>query len=104
MGKLPKSYYLKSDVVQLAKNLIGKSLISCFNGELSGGIIVETEAYNGTFDKASHAYNGRRTARTEIMYQEGGVSYVYLCYGVHSLFNVVSNSLILVSVFSILDE
>lgn len=54
-------------------------------------MIVETEAYNGVIDKASHAYGGKRTKRTETMYHQGGVSYIYLCYGIHHLFNVVTN-------------
>lgn len=66
--KLTKQFYLEQDVVKVAKNLIGKYLFTQINGELTGGMISETEAYNGVIDKASHAYNGRRTARTEIMY------------------------------------
>jgi DNA-3-methyladenine glycosylase len=57
----------------------------------TSGIIVETEAYAGEFDKASHAFGNRRTARTETMFKEGGVAYVYLCYGIHHLFNVVTH-------------
>jgi DNA-3-methyladenine glycosylase len=75
----------------VAKELIGKILVTTFHGKLTAGRIVETEAYNGVIDKASHAYNNRRTNRTEIMYATGGVAYVYLCYGIHHLFNVVTN-------------
>ena len=89
--KLPRSFYARSNVVQIAKELLGKFLYTKFDGKLTGGIIIETEAYNGEIDRASHAFGGRRTARTEIMYSEGGTAYVYLCYGVHSLFNVVTN-------------
>jgi DNA-3-methyladenine glycosylase len=89
--KLPPSFYERSDVVTIAKELIGKILATTFNDQLTAGRIVETEAYNGIVDKASHAYNNRRTNRTEIMYAAGGVSYVYLCYGIHHLFNVVTN-------------
>src|SRR4051812_33790234 len=89
--KLKKSFYHRDDVVQIAKELLGKYLFTNFNNKLTGGIITETEAYCGVIDKASHAYRGRRTARTEIMYNAGGTAYVYLCYGVHSLFNVVTN-------------
>jgi DNA-3-methyladenine glycosylase len=89
--KLKKSFYLRDDVVQIAKDLLGKYLFTEFDGKLTGGIITETEAYAGVIDKASHAHGGRRTARTEIMYAEGGTAYVYLCYGIHSLFNVVTN-------------
>lgn len=89
MGRLPKSFYQSMDVIRLSKELIGKKLVSCFDGKKTSGIIVETEAYLGEIDRASHAYGLRRTARTEIMFQEGGVAYVYLCYGIHYLFNVV---------------
>lgn len=89
--KLPFSYYLNQDVLFLAKDLLGKVLFTQINGEITAGIIVETEAYFGIQDKASHAYGGRRTNRTETLYQQGGVSYVYLCYGIHNLFNVVSS-------------
>ena len=75
----------------VAKELLGKYLFTNFNGKKTGGIITETEAYNGIGDRASHAYGGKRTNRTEIMYCEGGIAYVYLCYGIHSLFNVVTN-------------
>jgi len=89
--KLPYSYYLNQDVVFLAKDLLGKVLFTEINGEVTAGIITETEAYFGIKDKASHAYGGRRTNRTETLYSEGGVSYVYLCYGIHHLFNIVSS-------------
>ncbi|MDB5272730.1 MAG: putative 3-methyladenine glycosylase [Chitinophagaceae bacterium] len=89
---LKASYYLNSDVVFLAKDLIGKTLCTRINNTLTCGIITETEAYAGANDKASHAYNGKRTNRTEIMYSKGGVSYVYLCYGIHRLFNIVTNA------------
>lgn len=89
--KLSADFYLRDDVVLIAKELLGKVLFTRFNGSLCGGIITETEAYAGIHDKASHAYKGRRSDRTEIMYNRGGTAYVYLCYGVHSLFNVVTN-------------
>ncbi len=89
--KLPLSFYRQKNVCTAAKALLGKVLITDFDGKLTAGRIVETEAYNGIIDKASHAWNGRRTDRTEIMYAPGGVSYVYLCYGIHHLFNVVTN-------------
>jgi DNA-3-methyladenine glycosylase len=89
--KLPLSFYRKKNVCSVAKALLGKVLITTFEGKFTAGRIVETEAYNGIVDKASHAWNGRRTDRTEIMYAPGGVSYVYLCYGIHHLFNVVTN-------------
>lgn len=89
--KLPRSFYTRDDVVSISKELLGKFLFTYFNNQLTGGMITETEAYRGQVDKASHAYNGRRTARTEIMYSEGGTAYIYLCYGIHYLFNVVTN-------------
>jgi len=87
---LPISYYQNENVVALASDLLGKFLFTNIDNHLTGGIITETEAYAGITDKASHAYNGRRTARTEIMYHQGGVSYVYFTYGMHYLFNVVT--------------
>ncbi|MBV4356317.1 DNA-3-methyladenine glycosylase [Pinibacter aurantiacus] len=91
MQKLDKAFYEREDVVKIAKQLIGKVLVTNFDGVITSGRIVETEAYNGAVDKASHAYNNRRTKRTEIMFGEGGNAYVYLCYGIHHLFNVVTN-------------
>lgn len=92
MSRIKASYYTNPDVVFLAKDLIGKTLCTNINNKLTCGIITETEAYAGVIDKASHAYGGRRTNRTETMYSKGGVSYVYLCYGIHRLFNIVTNS------------
>ena len=89
--KLPFSYYQNPDVIFLAKDLLGKVLFTEIEGETTAGIIVETEAYFGAQDKASHAYGNRRTNRTETLYNEGGISYVYLCYGIHHLFNVVTS-------------
>ncbi len=91
MSRLSKDFYLQNDVVSTAKQLIGKLLVTHIGSKITSGIITETEAYNGMEDKASHAWNGRRTARNEHMYNEGGTSYVYICYGIHTLFNVVTN-------------
>lgn len=88
--KLETGYYLNEDVVALAKDLLGKVLYTKVDDQITAGIIVETEAYFGVKDKASHAYGGRRTNRTETMYARGGVAYVYLCYGMHHLFNIVT--------------
>lgn len=90
-NRLPLGFYLRDDVVSIARDLIGKRLLSFAHGQLTSGIITETEAYNGVIDRASHAYGDRRTKRTETMYQQGGVAYIYLCYGIHSLLNVVTN-------------
>ena len=88
---LNQSFYTRPSVLTIAKELLGKILATTFDGKLTAGRIVETEAYNGVVDKASHAWGGRRTNRTEIMYANGGTSYVYLCYGIHHLFNIVTN-------------
>ncbi|MFZ4521877.1 MAG: DNA-3-methyladenine glycosylase [Bacteroidales bacterium] len=92
MPLLPQSFYTRPDVVQIARELLGKELFTSINGDITSGVICETEAYAGTTDKASHAFGCRRTRRTEIMYGMGGTAYVYLCYGMHSLFNVVTNA------------
>jgi DNA-3-methyladenine glycosylase len=88
---LPPSFYTREDVVKIARELIGKVLVTNINGLTTSGRIVETEAYAGIGDRASHAFGGRRTSRTEPMYFSGGAAYVYLCYGIHHLFNVVTN-------------
>jgi len=89
--KLDTSFYTRPDVALIANDLLGKVLCTCFDGKLTEATITETEAYAGATDKASHAYGGRRTKRTEIMYRQGGHAYIYLCYGMYSLFNVVTN-------------
>jgi DNA-3-methyladenine glycosylase len=88
---IEKKFYLDDDVVQVAQNLIGKLLYTGINGTLTGGIIVETEAYRGATDRASHAYPGKKTSRNRIMFEEGGKAYVYMIYGIHYLFNIVTN-------------
>jgi DNA-3-methyladenine glycosylase len=89
--RLPEGFYCSADVCGIAQSLLGKIIVTNFAGELTAARIVETEAYAGIVDRASHAYGGRRTQRTEIMYATGGVAYVYLCYGMHHLFNVATN-------------
>jgi DNA-3-methyladenine glycosylase len=92
MKKLPREFYLRSDVLEIARDLLGKKLVvPGRNGARVAGLIVETEAYRGPEDRASHAYNGRRTNRTETMYGRGGVAYVYFVYGMYNQFNVVTN-------------
>ena len=91
MKKLPIPFYMRDDVTLVARELLGKILVTNQNGIITSGRIVECEAYAGIIDKASHASGGRRTARNEIMYGKGGYAYVYLCYGIHHLFNVVTN-------------
>ena len=87
---LGEAYFLTENVLHLAQDLLGKVLVTCIDGERSAVVISETEAYEGPADRASHAYGHRRTRRTETMYLPGGHAYVYLCYGMHHLFNVVS--------------
>lgn len=91
MGKLSASFFTRPDTLTIAKELLGMFLVTDFQGGRTVGKIVETEAYLGVNDRACHAWNGRRTARTEVMYQSGGVAYVYLIYGIHHLFNVVTH-------------
>jgi DNA-3-methyladenine glycosylase len=88
--RLPPDFYLRENVLDVARDLLGKVLCSAVDGRVTKAVIVETEAYAGVGDRASHAYGGRRTRRTEPMYAPGGLAYVYLCYGIHHLFNVVS--------------
>ena len=88
---LQHSFYDRQDVTQIAKELLGKVLVTSFNNEITSGRIVESEAYNGAIDRASHAYGNRRTNRTEVMFGKPGTAYVYLCYGIHHLFNIVTN-------------
>ncbi|MDX2195325.1 MAG: DNA-3-methyladenine glycosylase [Cytophagales bacterium] len=88
---LPLSFYTQDDVLNVAKSLLGYKLCSLIDGQYTSGYIVETEAYAGVDDMASHAYGSRRTTRNEAMYAHGGIAYVYLCYGIHHLFNVVTN-------------
>ncbi len=90
--QLPKEFYIQDDVVLLARKLIGKHLFTKLGCKvITGGIINETEAYAGINDKASHAYNNRLTKRTRTIFMEGGIAYVYLCYGIHALFNIITN-------------
>lgn len=88
---LPQSFYLRDDVVSVARDLLGKVLCTDIGGARTSVVITETEAYAGVADKASHAWGDRRTRRTEPMYGPGGIAYVYLCYGIHHLFNVVTS-------------
>lgn len=88
--KIAHSFYLSDNVVALSKSLLGKYLFTSIDGLITGGYIVETEAYNGVIDKASHAFGNRKTPRTQTMYEEGGIAYIYLCYGIHEMLNVVT--------------
>lgn len=87
---ISKEFYNRS-ALDVAQDLLGKILVREVDGKILKGKIVETEAYIGLIDKACHAYNGRRTKRTEILYEEAGVSYIYFIYGLYHCFNVVTN-------------
>ncbi len=88
--KLGDSYFQNPDVVHLAADLLGKNLYTLIDGELCSGIIVETEAYRGPEDTGSHAYGGRCTTRNASMYKAGGIIYMYVCYGIHDMLNIVT--------------
>ena len=88
---LGSAFYDRPNVVTVSRELLGKVLLTEFDGQRTSGRIVEVEAYNGAVDRASHAWSGRRTKRTEVMFGSGGTAYVYLIYGIHHLFNVVTN-------------
>ncbi len=91
MEKLPQSFYDRNDVVTIARELLGKILVTNFDGQITSGSIVETEAYAALVDKASHSFAGRRTGRNEHMYAAPATAYVYVCYGMHQMFNIVTN-------------
>lgn len=90
MKVLPQTFYWDKNVTRIAKNLLGKVLVTNIQGKKSRGIIVETEAYSYK-ERGCHAYNNKMTARNQVMFEKGGHAYVYLCYGIHHLFNVVTN-------------
>lgn len=90
MPLLPRSFFTRTDVVQVARDLLGKYLVSTIDGTYTSGMIVETEAYRAPDDKGCHAYQNKLTERTSTMFEIGGTSYVYICYGIHDLFNVVT--------------
>ena len=91
LKKLGIQFYERLDVIAIAKELLGKVVVTQFGGILTSGRIVETEGYIGLTDKASHSFGGKRTSRNEHMYAAAGTAYVYICYGMHHLFNVVTN-------------
>lgn len=92
MTKLTRDFYLNTDVVQAARDLLGKVIYTNIDDQVTAGTIVETEAYCGTTDKACHAYPNKRTKRTQTMFMIGGTAYVYFLYGMHSMFNVVTGN------------
>ena len=90
ISRLPLDFYIRTDVLQVARDLLGKVLVTEFDGLRTSGRISEVEAYRAPDDRACHAWNNRCTPRTQVMFEEGGRAYVYLCYGIHHLFNVVT--------------
>ncbi len=92
MKQIPKSFYTSDDVVFIAKELLGKVLISKIDNKIIQTRIVETEAYRGPDDKASHTYNNRKNNKNQVMYEEGGNAYVYISYGMHHMLNIVTSS------------
>jgi len=90
--KLTKDFFIKQEPLVIAKALLGKTLVTKIDGKLTSGIIIETEAYLAPEDKASHAFNNKKTPRNQAMFLEGGIAYVYLCYGLHSMFNIVTGT------------
>ena len=91
MKKLPYSFYDRDDVIAIARELLGKVIVTNIKGKKASGRIIETEAYVAFIDKASHSYKGRKTARNEHMYSAPGTAYIYICYGMHQMMNVVTN-------------
>ena len=94
MQKLTREFYTRADTLQIARELLGKTLVvPDENGERIAGKIVETEAYLGSQDKAAHSYNNRRTKRTETMFAVGGTAYIFFIYGMYYQFNVVTGEI-----------
>lgn len=89
-AQVPSAFFKSTDVVGLAEQLLGKKIVTHVSGHITSGMIVETEAYRGPEDQASHAYQNKRSSRTETMFAEGGTIYIYLCYGIHHLLNIVT--------------
>lgn len=91
MKHLPKAFYLNDNVIEIAQSLVGKILFTNIQNKITYGRIVETEAYRGKDDKGCHSFQHGKTSRTEAMFEAGGVAYVYVCYGMHNMINVVTN-------------
>ena len=88
--RIERKFYMR-DAVTVGKDILGKIIVKkTADGRIMSGRITEVEAYMGITDKASHSYGGRRTKRTEVMYKEGGYSYVFLIYGMYECFNVTA--------------
>jgi len=94
MGKIAREFYTREDTLQIAQDLLGKTLVvPTADGARVSGIIVETEAYLGIEDKAAHSYGNRRTKRTETMFAVGGTVYIFFVYGMYFQFNVVAREI-----------
>ncbi len=94
MKKLAREFYTRADTLQIAQDLLGKTLVvPNATGKRVSGMIVETEAYLGIEDKAAHSYGNRRTKRTETMFAVGGTVYIFFIYGMYYQFNVVAGEL-----------
>src|SRR5687767_8440626 len=90
-SRLSREFFTRRDTLRVARDLLGKLLVvPCDDGRRVSGMIVETEAYLGEIDKAAHSYGGRRTARNEITYAEGGHVYVFFVYGMYYQLNLVT--------------
>ena len=87
---MKKEFFLHDDVVNIAQDLLGKTIVSNVDGIRTSGVIVETEAYKAPEDKASHAFGNKFTDRTKTLFENGGKAYIYLVYGIHHLFNIVT--------------
>lgn len=90
--KLSNSFYQRNDTIEMAKELLGRFLYTDINGQLTGGMIVETEAYMGVTDSSCHTFNNRKTNRNATMYNQGGVIYMYICYGIHDMLNIATGN------------
>ena len=90
MKKLNSAFYNRDSII-VAQELLGKVLVHRVDGQRISARIVETEAYMGVADKAAHSYGGRRTPRVEVMYGDPGFSYVFMIYGMHHCFNIVTH-------------
>ena len=90
LNPFSRSYFLSEDILALSQDLLGHYIVTSFEKNTCIAKIVELEAYKAPLDKGSHAYQNKRTKRTEVIFGEGGHAYVYLCYGIHEMFNLVS--------------
>jgi DNA-3-methyladenine glycosylase len=89
--KVPSAFYQR-DTARVAREILGMRLVRIHRGRRLSGWITEVEAYLGEKDRACHTFGGRRTARTETMFREGGCAYIYLIYGMHHCLNFVTQN------------